>query len=74
MKENKKRLQEIIRNDRLLLSRDTSEMICYDLKKTLLEYFNLESGISLSVEPKSDCYEITIKATASAIKSFGVIK
>lgn len=74
MKENKKRLQEIIKNDRLLLSRDTSEMICYDLKKTLLEYFNLESGISLSVEPKSDCYEITIKATASAIKSFGVIK
>ena len=74
MKENKKRLQEIIKNDRLLLSQDTSEMICYDLKKTLLEYFNLEGGISLIVEPKSDCYEITIKATAGAIKSFGLIK
>ena len=74
MKENKKRLQEIIKNDRLLLSQDTSEMICYDLKKTLLEYFNLEGGISLIVEPKSDCYQITIKATASAIKSFGLIK
>ncbi len=74
MTANKKRLQEIIKNDRLLLSSDTSEMICYDLKKTLLEYFNLEGGISLSVEPKSDCYQITVKATASAIKSFGLIK
>ncbi len=74
MTTNKKRLQEIIKNDRLLLSSDTSEMICYDLKKTLLEYFNLEGEVCLTVEPKSDCYQITVKATASAIKSFGLIK
>lgn len=74
MTSSKKRLQEIIKNDRLLLSSDTAEMICYDLKKTLLEYFNLEGGVSLSVEPKNDCYEVTIKTKAVAIKSFGVIK
>ncbi len=71
---SKKRLQEIINNDRLLLSSDTSEMICYDLKSTLCEYFNLDGGVSLSVEPKNDCFEVTVKAKASAIKSFGVIK
>ena len=70
----KKRLQEIINNDRLLLSSDTSEMICYDLKNTLSEYFNLEDTVLLSVEPKNDCYEVIVKAKASAIKSFGVIK
>lgn len=70
----KKRLQEIINSDRLLLSNDTSEMICYDLKNTLSEYFNLDGGVSLHVEPKNDCFEVTINAKASAIKSFGVIK
>ena len=71
---NKKRLQEIINNDRLLLSSDTSEMICYDVKNTLLEYFNLDGGVTLSVVPKSDCFEVTVKAKASGIKSFGIIK
>ena len=70
----KKRLQEIINSDRLLLSNDTSEMICYDLKNTLFEYFNLDGGVTLQVVPKNDCFEITVKAKASAIKSFGVIK
>ena len=49
-------------------------MICYDLKNVLNEYFNLEGGVSLAVEPLSDSYEITIKAKAQAIKSFGIIK
>ena len=71
---NKNRLQEIIKNDRLLLSNDTSEMICYDLKKTLLEYFNLDGAVTIKVEPKSDCYEVTVSAKAVAIKSFGIIK
>ena len=74
MKNNKSRLKEIINNDRLLLSADTSEMICYDLNNLLEEYFNLCGGVTLSVEPLKDCYEVTIKTKASAIKSFGVIK
>ena len=74
MKNKNKRLFDIIQNDRLLLSQDTSEMICYDLKNVLNEYFNLEGGVSLVVEPLSDSYEITIKAKAQAIKSFGIIK
>ena len=74
MKTTTKRLKEIIENDRLLLSSDTSEMICYDLKNLLNEYFNVEGGVALSVEPLKDSYEITVKAKASAIKSFGVIK
>ncbi len=74
MKNSTKRLKQIIESDRLLLSSDTSEMICYDLKKILNEYFNVEGGVTLSVEPMKDSYEITIKAKASAIKSFGVIK
>ena len=70
----KKRLQEIINNDRLLLSSDVSEMICYDIKNTLNEYFNLQGNVSILLEPKNDCYEILIKANAVAIKSFKIIK
>ena len=74
MKNKNKRLFDIIQSDRLLLSQDTSEMICYDLKSVMEEYFNLLGGVSLVVEPQNDCYEITIKAQAQAIKSFGIIK
>ena len=74
MKNKTKRLMDIIQSDRLLLSQDTSEMICYDLQSVLSEYFNLDGGVSLVVEPLNDCYEITIKAKAQAVKSFGVIK
>ena len=74
MKRKESALNDIILNDRLMLSKDTSEMICYDLKNVLNEYFNLEGGVSISVEPDRDCYRITITANAVAIKSFGIIK
>jgi hypothetical protein len=74
MKKKKTELKDIINSDRLLLSSDTSEMICYDLKNVLLEYFNLEGGVSIVVEPTKDSYEITVKATAVAVKSFGIIR
>ena len=70
----KKRLQEIINSDRLLLSNDTSEMICYDLKTVLSEYFNLLGDVSISVEPEKDFYKISVTTSAVAIKSFGIIK
>lgn len=74
MKKKKNTLKEIITSDRLLLSSDTSEMICYDLKSVLEEYFNLDGGVSIIVEPTEDCYSITIKAVAVAVKSFGIIR
>ncbi len=74
MKKRENILKDIILNDRLMLSKDTSEMICYDLKNVLNEYFNLDGGVSICVEPEKDCYIITITARAVAIKSFGVIK
>ena len=70
----KNALKDIINSDRLLLSSDTSEMICYDVKSVLDEYFNLGGGVSIIVEPTKDCYEITIKSTAVAVKSFGIIR
>lgn len=73
MKTNK-RLEEIIQKDRLLLSAETSEMICFDIKKVLKEYFNLLDGVSLKVSAGNDCYFIEINAKAEAIKSFGIIK
>ncbi len=74
MKKRKNNLKEIITSDRLLLSSDTSEMICYDLKNVLSEYFNLSGGVSIVVEPNKDSYEVTVKATAIAVKSFGIIR
>lgn len=69
-----KRLKSIIEKDRLLVSEETSEMIKYDLKNVLDEYFNLEEKIDLLVEAKKDEILITVTAKASAIKSFGIIK
>lgn len=74
MKKRKSNLKDIITSDRLLLSSDTSEMICYDLKNVLSEYFNLSGGVSIVVEPTKDSYEVTIKAVAVAVKSFGIIR
>lgn len=74
MKKKESILKSIILNDRLMLSKETSEMICYDVKRVLDEYFNLDGGINISVSPEKDCYFITITANAVAIKSFGVIK
>lgn len=74
MKRHDIALKNIILNDRLMLSSDVSEMICFDLKKVLDEYFNLTGGVSISVEPESDSYKITVSASAVAIKSFGIIK
>lgn len=70
----KERLEQIIQKDRLLLSTETAEMICYDIKKVLNEYFNLLDGVTLKVDADTDCYFITINAKAEAIKSFGIIK
>lgn len=74
MKKRKNNLKDLITSDRLLLSSDTSEMICYDLKNVLSEYFNLSGGVSIVVEPNKDSYEVTVKATAVAVKSFGIIR
>ena len=74
MKSTGKRLKKIIESDRLMLSADTAEMICFDLKNLLNEYFNVESGVTISVEPKSECYYLTVNAKASGIKSFKVVR
>jgi hypothetical protein len=71
---NNKRLEEIIQKDRLLLSSETSEMICFDIKKVLNEYFNLLDGVTIKVDANDDFYFIEINAKAEAIKSFGIIK
>ena len=68
------RLEKIIQKDRLLLSTETAEMICYDIKRVLSEYFNLLEGVTLKVDAESDFYFLTISAKAEAIKSFGIIK
>ena len=74
MRERDRTLKDIISSDRLMLSSDTADMICYDLKGLLSEYFNLDGGVNISVEPEKDCYKVTITAKAVAIKSFGIIK
>ncbi|MBQ3235838.1 MAG: hypothetical protein IJA97_06755 [Clostridia bacterium] len=74
MKRKENALNDIILNDRLKLSKDTSEMICYDAYNLLSEYFNLDGGVNISVEAEKDCYKVTVTATAVAIKSFGIIK
>jgi hypothetical protein len=74
MRKKENLLREVILNDRLMLSRDTADMICYDLKTVLSEYFNLLGDVSISVEPEKDFYKITVITSAVAIKSFGIIK
>ena len=74
MKKKNALLNQVILNDRLTLSSDTADMICYDIKTVLSEYFNLSSDVSISVVPEKDFYRITVFSTAVAIKSFGIIK
>ena len=74
MRSSAKRLQNIIEKDRLILSRDSAEMIRYDLREVLKEYFTLKSEITLSIERAEKGYKVTVTANADAIKSFGIIR
>ena len=74
MSASAKRLQKIIEKDRLIISRECAEMIRYDLKEVLKEYFTLDKEISLLIERGESGYNVTITASAEAIKSFGIIR
>ncbi len=74
MRSSAKRLQNIIEKDRLILSRESAEMIRYDLREVLKEYFTLKSEITLSIERAEKGYKVTVTANADAIKSFGIIR
>lgn len=69
-----KRLSKLIESDRMCISGDLSDLILYDLKELLGNYFNLEGQLKIKVEASKDCYDVTIHATASGIKPFGIIK
>ena len=68
------RLQRIIEKDRLILSKESAEMIKYDLGEVLKEYFTLTDGVELLVARGEKGYKITITASAEAVKSFGIIR
>ncbi|MBR6737064.1 MAG: hypothetical protein IKL82_01705 [Clostridia bacterium] len=74
MNKTSNRLKKIIENDRLILSRESAEMIRYDLKEVLIEYFNLIGEVDLLIERGDNGYKITVIATAEAVKSFGIIR
>ena len=73
-KNKKSKLSSLIESDRLLLSKDTSSLILYDLKKLLENYFTQISDVKINVSAEKDSYFITITALASAIKSCQIIK
>ena len=73
-KKTNSRLENLIESDRLTLSNEVSELICYDLKKLLENYFTNTSNVSISVEGKDTCYSINITASSSSIKSFKILK
>ena len=74
MRTGARRLQNIIEKDRLILSRESAEMIRYDLTEVLKEYFTIGSPITFSVEQGEGGYKITVTAVAEAVKSFGIIR
>lgn len=69
-----KRLGRVIENDRLMIGEDISDLIEYDLKNLLNNYFNLNGEVKLNVTAMKNCYLITVTAPASGVKPFGVIK
>ena len=74
MKIKKSRLQNVIENDRLLITTETSSLIAYDLKRLLDNYFNVEGEVVLSVNLVDNRYNIEVKANATGVKTFSVIK
>lgn len=74
MKNFRARLNSVIENDRLIISEDMSELISYDLKKLLDNYFNTEGNVKIEVVALKDSYKITVTAIAESIKPFALIK
>ena len=74
MRTGAKWLQNVIENDRLILSRESAEMIRYDLSEVLKEYFSISEEINFLVEKGENGYKITVTARADAVKSFGIIR
>lgn len=69
-----KRLGKVIENDRLTIGSDMSELIEFDLKNLLNNYFNLSGNVKLGITALKDCYLITVTASASGVKPFGTVK
>ncbi len=67
-------LASLIESDRLLLSKDTAELIRYDLKRLLENYFSSVSNVDIEVLSENYNYKIIITGEASSIKSFKIIK
>lgn len=68
------KLASLIESDRLLLSKEASSLICYDLKKLLENYFASVKDVSIDVLADNSKYVISIKGEAVSIKSFKTIK
>ncbi len=67
------RAKLLLERENSALSADCERMISLELTRALSGYFELSDDLSLHVEKGAE-YEITIRARAVRVKSFGVAR
>ncbi len=69
-RDNVIRLKRVIDTDRLSLTAESMELIVNDLSVALSDYFVLSEAPVIKVSPKDGKYEIDIRVSAEALKTF----
>ena len=67
------RIERLIKNDRLSVKDDFSQLLKSDLDRVLKDYFDYKGLPLLSIERAGDAYAVKIQISASGVKPFSVV-
>ncbi|MBE7090125.1 MAG: hypothetical protein E7362_04915 [Clostridiales bacterium] len=67
------RIKTLIENDRFTACEDFETLLKKDLKKLLLDYFDIDGSVEIAIKKDSGRYVFTAMANAICVKNFAVI-
>lgn len=67
------RIKSLIESDRFTTCEDFETLLKRDLKKLLLDYFDLDGGVEIALKKDGGRYLFTVVANAICVKNFTAI-
>lgn len=67
------RIEQMIKNDRLAVKGDFSDLLIADVGRVLRDYFDYRGYPELKIEKSGDCYAVAVRILATSVKPFSSI-
>lgn len=67
------RIKSLIENDRFTACEDFERLLKNDMKKLLLDYFDIDGSVEIAIKKDGGRYVFSAMATAICVKNFVVI-